>query len=109
MNHDFAEEALDAAEKMSRWQKFEMSVFGRKIYIGHEQRDGWSGKLPFFLFWCQTCQHFAKGYPNGQPSDRYLICSNCNAEYDFTTIKGLIEDWRRRHKTYYEVDEHIIK
>ena len=83
MNIALAQEARRALETTSEFQKFRMKDRGKKIYIGDEQREGWSGKLPFYLFWCSACSHYAKDYPHGHIERRYLICSFCDCKHDF--------------------------
>lgn len=83
MNFVFARETQEAFKKMTRWQKFKARWLGRKIYLRHEQREGWSGKLPFYLFYCAGCKRIAKDYPHGHIERRYLNCSFCGAHHDF--------------------------
>ncbi len=83
MNFVFAREAQEAVKKISWRQKFRTRFLGKKIYMGDEQRDGWNGKLPFYLFYCSNCEHFAKDYPHGFTEYQYLNCSYCETRYDF--------------------------
>ncbi|HEY9585376.1 MAG TPA: hypothetical protein VJJ02_02175 [Candidatus Paceibacterota bacterium] len=83
MNPAYAREAKEALLKMTPRERCLMQEYGRKIYLGHERREGWNGELPFYLFWCGHCEHFAKGYPNGHLEHRYLICSECGEHHDF--------------------------
>ena len=83
MNIVFAREAQEAIKKMSRWQKFQMQYRGKKICLGQEKRDGWTGELPFYLFWCRGCEHYAKDYPHGYIERQYLNCSYCGTGHDF--------------------------
>lgn len=83
MNAQYGIEAQAAVKKMSGWQKIQMKR-GKKIYLGHEQREGWTDKLPFYLFWCEDCEHFAKDYPHGYIENQSLICSHCGLRHDFT-------------------------
>ena len=68
---------------MTTFRKFRMQGLGKKLYIGHEQREGWSGRLPFYLFFCGECEHFAKDYPHGFIERQYLICSFCGVRHSF--------------------------
>lgn len=83
MNIAFVMEARQALEKTSSFQKFLMKCRGEKIYLGDEQREGWTGKLPFYLFWCGRCEKYAKDYPHGYIERQYLICSHCGEIYNF--------------------------
>ena len=83
MNFAFATEAREAAKKINPVQTFLMRRRGKKVYIGHEQREGWSGKLPFYLFWCDACSHYAQDYPHGHIERQYLLCSHCDERHDF--------------------------
>ena len=83
MNTVFAAEANDALAKATPREKRLMEQNGKKLYIGHEQREGWSGALPFYLFFCKDCGRYAKDYPHGYLDLRYLLCSHCRAHHDF--------------------------
>ncbi len=83
MNTAFATEAREATLKMTPHQKLLMEKRGKKIYLGHEQRKGWSGKLPFYLFWCEDCKQYAKDYPHGHIERRYLLCAHCGVYHNF--------------------------
>jgi len=83
VNLAYAVEAQQAFKKMSKLARFRMRVLGTKIRLGYEKRDGWSGFLPFYLFWCKSCKHYAKDYPHGFIERRYLLCSSCNQHYSF--------------------------
>ncbi|OGN08093.1 MAG: hypothetical protein A2750_01425 [Candidatus Yanofskybacteria bacterium RIFCSPHIGHO2_01_FULL_45_42] len=83
MNVTYAAEAQAAVKTMSGWQKLQMRR-GKKVYLGHEQREGWTEKLPFYLFWCEDCKYFAKDYTHGYIEKQSLICSHCGLRYDFT-------------------------
>lgn len=83
MKLDLAIEARSQAETLRPFKIFLAKVLGRKIYIGHEQREGFSTPIPFYLFWCHDCKHWAKDYPHGYPKRRHLYCSYCNIKHDF--------------------------
>src|SRR3989344_7040329 len=83
MNLVFAREVQKALKNMSELQKLRMKYVNKKIYIGNEKRDGWSGELPFYIFWCKACEHFTKDYPNGHIERQHLNCSNCGEYHDF--------------------------
>ena len=83
MNIPFAIEAKVALAKTTPLQRFLMSQRGKKLYLGDEQRTGWLGKLPFYLFLCKDCGHHAKDYPHGHIERQYLLCSHCGAHQYF--------------------------
>lgn len=82
MNKIFAEEARVALTKTTARQRALMRR-GAKIRLPKEQRQGWTEKLPFYLFWCAECKEFTKDYPHGHIERQYLTCSHCNAYYSF--------------------------
>lgn len=95
MNYAFAREANQALSKMTPWQKFKMRYRGKKIYLGHEKRENWSGFLPFYLFWCEDCQHYAKDYPHGFIERQYLTCSHCGIHHHFVPWwVGWVRAWQ---------------
>ena len=83
MNEVFAREAREALPKISEADRLLLEEHGREIYIGHEQREGWSGQLPFYLFRCEECGKCAKDYPHGHIERQYLLCSECGAHRSF--------------------------
>lgn len=74
-------DALDI-QKMPERQK-SLARKGRKVYLGHETRPGWSGSLPFYLFQCPDCERLGKDYPHSWPESQYLSCPECGARIDF--------------------------
>jgi hypothetical protein len=95
MQHDLDREAQKAAEALTLWQKTVMQERGIKVYLGHEQREGWSGKLPFYLFCCEACGSWAKDYPHGYIERRYLNCSSCKAYHSFVPWWAVLDTlWR---------------
>lgn len=75
------EDAL-AVQRLPEWQK-ELAKAGKKIYLGHETRPGWSGELPFYLFQCPDCKMLGKDYPHSWPERQYLSCPECGSRIDF--------------------------
>lgn len=55
-------DARNAFRKLSFFQTFFVRS-GRKIYIGHEKREGWKGELPFYLFFVRCLQALHKRLP----------------------------------------------
>lgn len=82
MNQIFAEEARVALTTTTARQRALMRR-GAKIRLAKEQRAGWKGKLPFYLFWCAACKNFTKDYPHGHIERQYLSCSHCGAYHSF--------------------------
>ncbi len=91
MNFEFAREAQIALKTMSGRQIFRMRVLGSKIYLAHEKRGGWTGQLPFYLFWCRVCSHYSKDYPHSWPESQYLLCSYCGVKHDFVSFLAKID------------------
>ncbi len=56
---------------------------GEKIRVCEEQREGWSGKLPFYIFWCPRCENYAYDYPHGHIERQSLNCHRCGDRVDF--------------------------
>lgn len=71
-----------SVDKLSKWQKRRVRN-GAKVLAGYERREGWSGELPFYIFWCSDCENFSYDYPHGHIERQYLSCHNCNAKIDF--------------------------
>ena len=61
--------------KIPFWQKVRIWTFG-PIKVREEKRDGWSGKLPIYRFFCKDCGKFREDYLHGY-TDR-LDCPVCN-------------------------------
>jgi len=70
---------------------------GAKVRVAEEQREGWSGKLPFYVFWCDQCENFSYDYPHGYIDRRYLKCHACEARIDF------VPWWVEWQKLWYAV------
>ena len=69
---------------LSRFQLWRIRQ-GRKHYLRHERREGWTGDLPIYLFWCGKCKRISLDYPHGLIQNRYLTCQNqnCRTNTDF--------------------------
>lgn len=80
---------LDAAQlrehlpRLSERQKDRIQYNGAKIQVCEEQREGWTGKLPFYIFWCPRCDDFAYDYPHGFIENQYLSCHQCMERVSF--------------------------
>ncbi len=74
-------DALDI-QKASEWQKWQAKR-GKKVYLGHETRPGWTEYLPFYLFQCPSCKKLVKDYPHSWPETQYLTCPECKKRVDF--------------------------
>lgn len=77
LNEALAQEAENDIKYVSAWNILKMLFIKKKVYIGHEMRVGWLGKLPFYLFFCFSCGEVAKDYPHGYTN--YLLCPHCGA------------------------------
>jgi len=76
MDSALLEEAEKASSNLSFWQRLRLRL-GKKIFIGEELHEGWNGYLPFYLFLCSVCGHYAKDYPHGFYPDEQLYCLFC--------------------------------
>ena len=56
---------------------------GKKIEVCTEMREGWTGDLPFYIFWCGRCENFSYDYAHGYPHNQYLNCHRCSGWVDF--------------------------
>lgn len=84
------QEARRLAETRTERERYLMQKCGKKIYLGHEgpdKHEGWTGELPFYLYWCQHCEHWAKDYPHGFEDRQRLACPNCQARESFVSFK----------------------
>lgn len=77
--------AIEAREVTKKLSAFQLARCrrGKKIYLGHEQHEGWTGKLPFYLSWCDSGKHFVKDYPHGHIERQYLFCPHCKRTHSF--------------------------
>ncbi len=80
---------IDAAQlnkylpTLSESQKREIRN-GGKIQVCEEQREGWVGKLPFYIFWCPRCDNFSYDYMHGFIDRQHMICHRCHEQIDFS-------------------------
>ena len=105
-NIQLVNEAREAAQILSPFKTFLAKRFGKKIYLCHEgpeKHEGWTGQLPFYLFWCSVCEHWAKNYPNGFPERQRLHCSNCNARYSFVQLRIQLQMVSELFKVAYRI------
>ncbi len=79
-------EVREIAKRLSRTKK-RRALRGKKIYVRHEKREGWTAQLPIYLFWCPACEHWALDYPHGHIDRQYLTCSCCKASHRFVPWK----------------------
>jgi len=61
-------------EQTFGWQRF-LAKIGTKVRLGNGRREGWTGELPFYLFWCRRCKKFGIDYKHG--FEPYLVCEKC--------------------------------
>ena len=89
----YLSEARRAWNKLSNFKKFLLREFGVKFCLGEEQRENFTGYLPFYLFWCDECESPAKDYPHGYPERRYLNCPNCRSYHTFISFGTKCSVW----------------
>ncbi len=82
MNWENARGLRENLDKLSGWQKSRIRR-GVKIEVAKEQRQGWRGELPFYIFWCFGCEDYSYDYAHGHIERRYLNCHRCNFHVDF--------------------------
>lgn len=61
---------------LNLWQKLVLRITG-KVYVGHQQHEGWTGSLPHYILECPVHGRFMT-YPQGY-SGR-LECPVCRDE-----------------------------
>jgi len=71
------------AENLSLWQEFQIHILNKKIFAGKFQKEGWSGEIAFYVFYCWDCGEITYDYPHGFIHKQYLICGKCEARIDF--------------------------
>lgn len=77
--HEAEREARDELKKLTEAQKQDIRR-GKIHYLREETREGWTGSLPFYLFYCSSCERFYKDYKHGfQP---HVTCYRCGTHYD---------------------------
>lgn len=69
---------MDNLEKndLSWWQRLVLWLLG-KVYLGHCQKPGWSGALPFYAVKCPKHGVYID-YPHGY--NNYFTCPQCQDE-----------------------------
>jgi hypothetical protein len=58
-----------------KWLKLKISG---KTFLRYEKREGWKGKLPFYIVRCSRCKQLYMDYPHGHKN--YFLCPNCSAK-----------------------------
>jgi hypothetical protein len=89
VDYKIRNEGRIAWEHLNGFKKYLAQIFGKKWYIGDEKHEGWSGYLPFYIFWCPCCESPSKDYPHGYPERQYLLCTNpnCEARISFVLLR----------------------
>ena len=57
----------------------------RPLFLGNLQREGWTGRIPTYLVWCEACRDSPnKGFTVAHEAGyaRRLECSECRTRYD---------------------------
>lgn len=63
-----------------------LAEMGFKVFLKYDRKIGWSGELPFYLFWCSDCHRFVCDYPHGFPENQYLNCPECRRRFGFVRV-----------------------
>ena len=66
---------------------------GKKISVGLETREGWTGYLEFFVFWCRDCRAFSKDYAHSWPERRYVTCQRCGTNFYFPKLSAVLKEF----------------
>ena len=72
------EEAQKELRKLNLFQKLLIRL-GRKHYLGKRTQPGWTGYLPFYLFWCSHCRKYYVDHLHGL--EGYVTCYRCWIHY----------------------------
>jgi len=78
---------LKAKFKLGFCKKLKLKING-KLFVGYAKREGWTGKLPFYIVKCDKHDIYFLDYPQG--FEGYFICPLCFEE----AIKSLERDFR---------------
>lgn len=69
---------------------------GRPLYLGKLRRPGWTGRIPTYLVWCESCQrHCADGgfsVVHEAGYERRVECAYCHTRYDHVLPSRRIKD-----------------
>jgi hypothetical protein len=65
---------LKSKLKLGLWQRLKLKING-KVFVGYAKREGWKGKLPFYIVRCKKHSIYFLDYPHG--FDPYFTCPLC--------------------------------
>lgn len=86
---------LELQKTLARLPKWKLALAkyrGTKISVGMETREGWSGYLEFFVFWCPDCEAFSKDYAHSWPEKRYVTCQRCKQNLYFPKLSAVLKE-----------------
>jgi len=63
--------------KLNLWKKLKLKINGN-LFVGYAKREGWTGKLPFYIVKCDRHNICFLDYPQG--FEGYFICPLCFEE-----------------------------
>jgi len=95
-----AELSLEIYNSVGLFKKLKLKILG-SVYIGHLQMEGWSTRMPFYLFRCVT-HGLEVGYPSGYSMN--LLCMDCLKER-LSEIPDPAKLLRSLHPLEDEIDE----
>ncbi len=87
---------LDLQKTLARIPKWELDhaqYRGKLISVGMETREGWSGYLEFFVFWCPECSAFSKDYGHSWPERRYVTCQRCRRNFPHPVMSAVLREF----------------
>lgn len=92
MSVDIAEllDTQKAIREIPEWKLRFAQQTGWKIPVGPETRPGWSGSIPFYVFYCPDCEVFSKDYGHSWPESRYVNCQRCDRLFRFPKLSAVI-------------------
>ena len=79
----------NAVQRIPEWKRRLARLTGWKIPVGLETRPGWSGSLPFYVFWCYDCNTWSKDHAHSQRGKRYINCMYCGKYFGFPKLTAL--------------------
>jgi len=78
-------------------QKLQLKILGH-AYLFHATKNGWKGKLPFYIVKCKKHNIFFIDYPHGFPPNQYFNCPLC--------LKEMTKKFKGEHEENQRDDQH---
>lgn len=90
------DQMLDLQRTLARLPKRKLALAKYRtklISVGMETREGWSGYLEFFVFWCGDCEAFSKDYGHSWPERRYVTCQRCGRNFPHPVMSAVLREF----------------